>query len=261
MTIFTFLEKWGDTSRDVIMDEGFWEKEGLLIKDKKGNLSVYQVNKRYPFLPELKKIFKKSFGIEIILREKLKGIKGLKMAVIFGSYAKDKLSAESDIDLLLIGSHDSLEAIKKILDMEEQFGREINIVDMTEKEFEKKAESLINAFAAQISSNPSSYSQLLIALDFAIGPSKEFVISGENQTAETTEAIRLLYQKFIPNKVVAFRPADSRQAKEIISTIPFLAQLKTLNGKTETSSSSATATSARSNTQHWPMLATFRLKN
>ena len=115
-----------------------WEKEGLLIKDKKGNLSVYQVNKRYPFLPELKKIFKKSFGIEIILREKLKGIKGLKMAVIFGSYAKDKLSAESDIDLLLIGSHDSLEAIKKILDMEEQFGREINIVDMTEKEFEKK---------------------------------------------------------------------------------------------------------------------------
>jgi len=121
-----------------------WEEEGLLIKSAKGNLSLYRINKRYPFLPEIKKIFKKSFGIEVILKEKIKSIKGLKMAVIFGSYAKNKLSGESDIDLLLVGSHDPIEAIRIILDMEKRLGREINIVDMTEKEFkEKKKEDFL----------------------------------------------------------------------------------------------------------------------
>jgi predicted nucleotidyltransferase len=32
------------------------------------------------------------------------------MAIIFGSYAKNRLSAESDIDLLIVGSHTSFPA-------------------------------------------------------------------------------------------------------------------------------------------------------
>lgn len=115
-----------------------WEKEGILLKNKKGNLSLYTVNRKYPFLPEVKKIYRKSFGIESILKEKLKKIKGIKFALIFGSYAQDKLSAESDIDLLLVGSHNSLDAAREIVKLQNRFDREINIVDMTEKEFNKK---------------------------------------------------------------------------------------------------------------------------
>lgn len=115
-----------------------WEKEGLMIKNKKGNLSLYKLNRNYPFLPELKKIFKKSFGLESALKEKLKSIKGIKIAIIFGSYAKDKLSGESDIDLLLVGSHNFLSAEREIVKLQELFDREINIVDMTEHEFRKK---------------------------------------------------------------------------------------------------------------------------
>ncbi len=101
-----------------------------------------------------------------------------------------------------------------------------------EKEFEKKAELLMSAFANGVSQNPSSYSQLLIALDFAIAPSKEIVISGKTQAEETAEVSRLIYQTFIPNKVVAFRPSDDLEAKEIISLVPFLAQQKAIDGKT-----------------------------
>jgi len=115
-----------------------WEREGILIKNKKGNLSLYTINRSYPFLPELKKIFKKSFGLESVLEEKLKKIKGIKKAIIFGSYAKDKLSGESDIDLLLVGNHNFLDTEREIIKLQEQFDREINIVDMTEKEFKKK---------------------------------------------------------------------------------------------------------------------------
>lgn len=114
------------------------EKEGVLRKDKKGNLSLYTVNRRYPFLPEFKKIFIKSFGLEHELKEKLKNIKGIKAAIIFGSYVKNRLSAESDIDLLLVGSHKFMEAQEEIVKLQSRIDREINVIDMTEDEFRRK---------------------------------------------------------------------------------------------------------------------------
>jgi uncharacterized protein YyaL (SSP411 family) len=44
--------------------------------------------------------------------------------------------------------------------------------------------------------------------------------------------LRLIYQSFIPNKVVAFRPAKEQEAKEITELIPFLKQQAPLEGKT-----------------------------
>ncbi|MCK5320179.1 nucleotidyltransferase domain-containing protein [Candidatus Parcubacteria bacterium] len=120
-----------------------WEKEGILEKRKKGNLSLYKINKKYLFLSELKKIIQKSFGIEKQLQQTLKKINKLKTAVLFGSYVKNKLSAESDIDLLLIGSHNFLEAQKEIVKLQKQFDREINTIDMTETEFKNKKNSAL----------------------------------------------------------------------------------------------------------------------
>mgnify|MGYP003394870756 CR=1 FL=1 len=128
------------------------EKEGILLKNKKGNLSLYTVNREYPFLPEFKKIFIKSFGLENELKERLKGIKGIKTAIIFGSYAEDKLSAESDIDLLLVGSHKLLDAQREITKLQSRIDREINVIDMTEEEFRRKKNEdfLINVLNGKI---------------------------------------------------------------------------------------------------------------
>lgn len=115
-----------------------WEKEDILIKNKMGNLSLYKINKKYPLLTEMRKIAQKSFGLENKLKEALGKIKGLQMAVIFGSYAKDKLNAESDIDLLLVGSHNFLKTQKEIVKLQKYFDREFNIIDMTKEEFKKK---------------------------------------------------------------------------------------------------------------------------
>lgn len=125
-----------------------WEQEGILSKNKIGNLSIYQINRKYPLLAEMRKIAQKSFGLENELKEILKEIKGLKIAIIFGSYAQDTLSAESDIDLLLVGSHNFLKTQKEIVKLQRRFDREINVIDMTEKEFEKKkgGELLKNVF-------------------------------------------------------------------------------------------------------------------
>jgi len=126
-----------------------WEREGILTKTERGNLSLYKINKKYSLLEEMKKIAQKKFGLEEQLKKVLKGVKGLKMAFIFGSYAEDKLETESDIDLLLIGSHNALNVQRGIIRLQEEFDREINVVDMTEvelKEKKQKSEFVKNIF-------------------------------------------------------------------------------------------------------------------
>lgn len=105
---------------------------------------------------------------------------------------------------------------------------------MMEKEFEQKADLLLKAFSNEVSQSPSSYSQLLIALDFTLGPSKEIVIAGDIQAEGTADALRSLYQTFTPNKVVVFRPdkKDEAKAKKMISLVPFLKERRAIDGKT-----------------------------
>jgi predicted nucleotidyltransferase len=128
-----------------------WEREGILEKNKRGNLSLYKINKKYQYLSELQAIFRKSFGVEKELYKALKNIKGLKTAILFGSYTRGKLTPESDIDLLLVGSHNFFNVQKKITQLQKIFDREINVVDMDEKEFTEKQSS---AFIRDIMNNP-----------------------------------------------------------------------------------------------------------
>ena len=62
----------------------------------------------------------------------------IREAYIYGSYAKDKMDAASDVDLLVIGSHSIVEFQKEINRLQKETGREINITHVEEKEFQKK---------------------------------------------------------------------------------------------------------------------------
>jgi len=94
------------------------------------------------------------------------------------------------------------------------------------REWEKKAEQLFQAFGGSLSA------QSLIALDFAIGPSKEIVLVGEKDDPQTQEMLQILYSRFIPNKVVILKPASDEAAKDIIDLVPFVENQKTFGGKT-----------------------------
>lgn len=100
-----------------------------------------------------------------------------------------------------------------------------------DKELEKKSESLFRAFSGGISQAPFAYPQALIALSFALGPSKEIVAAGDRESEDLKRMLEVIYQHFIPNKVVAFLPADESQAKEISGIIPFLKEYAPLQGK------------------------------
>lgn len=114
------------------------EKEGLLSAETEGRQKYFYLNKGYPFLAEIKKLHQAEFSLPRIFTETLSGISGLKEAYIFGSYAKGAFKNESDIDVLLIGSHSAREARKAILPLQKRIGREINMIDFSESEFKKK---------------------------------------------------------------------------------------------------------------------------
>ncbi len=75
-------------------------------------LRYYSINKKYPLLKEVKKAFELKYGLGDLIANSLKKIKEIKEAYIFGSYAKRNFGAESDIDLLIIGDHDTMKATK-----------------------------------------------------------------------------------------------------------------------------------------------------
>ncbi len=130
------------------------EEEGILVSEKRGNQRYFRLNKDYHLLKELKHYYNAKYGIANLIREKLEKIKGVKEAYIFGSYAKDSLGRESDIDVLIVGSHSSLEVKRKILPLQKNTGREINIIDLSPEEFKqkkrKKDEFIENIFSEEI---------------------------------------------------------------------------------------------------------------
>ena len=130
------------------------EKEGILISESKGYQKYYFLNTNYPLLNEVKKIYNAKYGLKERFAAILKKLKGLEEAYFFGSYAKDALQQESDIDVLLIGEHSSFEAKKLLLDLEKELQREINIINLTRKEFlerkKKRDEFIKNIFSEKI---------------------------------------------------------------------------------------------------------------
>lgn len=117
------------------------EKEGLFKKERVGNLVFYSLNKENIIFEELKSIINKTIGIDGLIKEELKNIGGIEVAFIYGSIAKEKDKAASDIDLILIVDKktfdpDKLHAI--IWDLEKKVYRDINYSYLTLDEWKKR---------------------------------------------------------------------------------------------------------------------------
>lgn len=112
--------------------------EGLLISETRGNLKLYRLNQNYSLLQEIQKMYLAKYGLVERLKEILSKVAGIQDAYIFGSYARNTMQQESDIDLLIIGTHKALEAKRGIIPLQKTFAREFNIIDMSPKEFYKK---------------------------------------------------------------------------------------------------------------------------
>lgn len=72
---------------------------------------------------------------------------------------------------------------------------------------EATANQLVRAFSAEVTRAPSAHTALLLAFDFALGPTFEIVFAGQRDAADLQAMRAALAGEFLPNKVVLFRPA------------------------------------------------------
>lgn len=114
------------------------EADGLYKSATKGNLKYYSLNKNYPLFAELKKVVFKTAGVAGTLKNLVGGHKGIDLAFIYGSYAKDKETAGSDVDLIVAGRFAVEEFTRQVRNLESKLGREINFTVYTPEEFRKE---------------------------------------------------------------------------------------------------------------------------
>ncbi len=74
---------------------------------------------------------------------------------------------------------------------------------------EECSAATMRAFSRDLSAIPVAHTQMLAALDFAVGPSHEVVIAGDPGVLQGGEMLAALRSIYAPNKVVLFRPTDS----------------------------------------------------
>lgn len=114
------------------------EKKGLFVTESIGNMRFYSINKGFPLFEEYKKIVLRTVGFEKRLRSALQEVQGIDKAYIYGSYAKDRTDALSDIDVLVIGSHGSVALQERIARLQRDYDREINVISLSQEEFRRR---------------------------------------------------------------------------------------------------------------------------
>ena len=94
----------------------------------------------------------------------------------------------------------------------------------------QKAERTLRLFSGLMSNSPTAAGQMLLALDFYLGPVDEFAIVGTRSSGEVEKALALIRRQFRPNKIVAFSGSEGDGRDELIP----LLRGKTTNGPVTT---------------------------
>jgi uncharacterized protein YyaL (SSP411 family) len=97
-------------------------------------------------------------------------------------------------------------------------------------DLEEKAARIGSAFSRSVKQLLSAHTQLMVALDFGIGPCYEVVIAGKAQAEDTKAMIKALRTRFLPNKVVLLNPGG-RESPEIAKLAEFTKSQSSIDGR------------------------------
>lgn len=114
---------------------------GIVNEEKRGKITLLSVNKKLPYLAELKGLMIKTAGIGDLTRSALSKLRGEQYALIYGSFASGEHAESSDVDVLIVGKVDEESVLKAVSQVEGKIGREINYILWSEREFTTRAKS------------------------------------------------------------------------------------------------------------------------
>ena len=122
---------------------------GILVHRREGTRAYFKAETQSPVFRDLQQLFEKTAGLAPILEQMLKpfGDK-IQSAFIYGSVARSREHAMSDVDVMVIGRAGLADLSPALRKAEERLGREVNVTAYSPEEFREKIKSRDHFLAA-----------------------------------------------------------------------------------------------------------------
>jgi predicted nucleotidyltransferase len=129
----------GEDSTNISRELARLEKAGILVCAREGRQKYYQANPQSSIFKELRGLALKTTGVADVIRNALAPLaKLIRVAFIYGSFARSDEDAGSDIDLLVVGTAEFGDVVFALGPAQESLGREINPTVYPAAEFRTK---------------------------------------------------------------------------------------------------------------------------
>lgn len=144
------MKRTGDTLLQVQRALHRIEDAGLVYKHSEGNRVYYQAAKQHPAFEDIRQVLLKTTGLSDHLREIIGKYKNsIELAFVYGSVAKGAETAESDVDVLIVGDISSRKVSGLFRPLSRKIGREINATIYPMDEYRTKYRKR-NRFAKEL---------------------------------------------------------------------------------------------------------------
>lgn len=116
------------------------EQAGLVRRTRRGNRIYYRAERMHPAFEDLKRAFLKTVALGDALRSAFEPLSSkVRLAFVYGSLARGEETAQSDIDLLIVGDVSGREVTKILGPAARELDRELNPAVYPPDEFREKA--------------------------------------------------------------------------------------------------------------------------
>jgi predicted nucleotidyltransferase len=134
------------------------QHSGLVSVERVGNQKHYRANRHSPIFEELQGLILKTVAIKEPLREALEPFANkIRVAFVYGSVAKGTDTAESDIDVMVIGDDLNYSDLYTAFQhAEDRLRRKINPAFLSAEEWRRRA-SQDGSFARKLAGSPKTF--------------------------------------------------------------------------------------------------------
>lgn len=117
-------------------------KIGLIVRTSTGNQVFYQANGSSPVFAEMRGLVNKTVGVVSVLRSTFQMLSDrIVVAFVYGSIARQEETAQSDIDVMVIGGIKLEDVLSRLSGVESALGRPVNATVFSIAEFKSKLAS------------------------------------------------------------------------------------------------------------------------
>ncbi len=115
---------------------------GILVHRREGTRAYFKAETKSPVFRDLQQLFEKTAGLAPTIERMLAPLGGkIQCAFVYGSVARSREHATSDVDLMVIGKAGLADLSPVLRKAEAKLGREVNVTAYSAEEFREKIQS------------------------------------------------------------------------------------------------------------------------